>query len=172
MGLFKQITGLEAAEIAEKAIGGIGKAADGLLTSSEERIQANTKLTEVIQQLDNAAIEYFANELEEVTKRWEADNNVDGWLPKNIRPLTMGFVTVMLVFMTFTDGAGWITIKPDWVELWKMSFMTILAAYFGTRGWQKVAKIQAAAQKRNESAFVLAGVKPRKKDLMQLLKGD
>ena len=45
-------------------------------------------------------------EMQEVSKRWQADMKSDSWLSKNTRPLTLVFLTVSMVLLIFIDSTG------------------------------------------------------------------
>lgn len=147
MGWLKQATGLDTPEIAGRIVEGIGKAADGLFTSTEEAIKVKTELVESLQELDQKVLETVDREFSEVTARWESDSKGDAWLAKNVRPLTMGFVTLLLAGLTFADQSGYV-LRDRWVDLWEMSYMTIIAAYFGSRGIEKAIQINQSANQR------------------------
>ena len=38
-------------------------------------------------------------EMQEVTKRWESDNKSDSYITKNIRPLSLAFLTLSMLLM-------------------------------------------------------------------------
>ena len=61
---------------------------DNVVTTDEERKSLKIKLKEVLSQAESSA-------QEQVTRRWEADSKA-GWLPANIRPLTLIFLTFVL----------------------------------------------------------------------------
>tara|TARA_R100000541_G_scaffold18622_1_gene28449 strand:- start:6327 stop:6755 length:429 start_codon:yes stop_codon:yes gene_type:complete len=67
-------------------------------------------------------------EMQEITKRWEADSK-SGWLPANVRPLT-------LVFFSLAYVIGWyLNYSLDSIT---GLMQLIFASYFGSRGIEKV----------------------------------
>ena len=44
-------------------------------------------------------------EMQEVTKRWSSDMNSDSWLSKNIRPLSLAFLTITLFIYVILDSS-------------------------------------------------------------------
>ena len=82
-------------------------------------------------------------EMQEVSKRWQADMKSDSWLSKNTRPLTLVFLTVSMVLLIFIDSTG-IDFEVDsgWVDLLKSLLITVYVAYFGSRGAEKFKTIQ------------------------------
>ena len=81
-------------------------------------------------------------EMQEVSKRWEADMKSDSYLSKNTRPLTLIFLTVSLVVFIFLDGFDmeW-TVDTGWIDLLKSLLITVYVAYFGSRGAEKFQSI-------------------------------
>jgi hypothetical protein len=77
-------------------------------------------------------------EMQEVSKRWTADMTSDNKLSKSVRPLTLIFLFVSTVVLIFIDS-GFINFAVDdeWKELLKMLLITITAAYFGGRSYEK-----------------------------------
>ena len=76
-----------------------------------------------------------------ITRRWEADLGSDSNLSKNIRPLSLVFLTVCAILLIVADSMNLgFTVKDNWVDLLQMLLGTIYAAYFGSRGLEKVTK--------------------------------
>jgi hypothetical protein len=71
-------------------------------------------------------------EFEAVTRRWEADAMSDSWLSKNVRPLT-------LVFMTIVYTAGFF-LKYELDNI-NQILLLIIGAYFGGRTFEKQKKL-------------------------------
>lgn len=81
-------------------------------------------------------------EMEQVTKRWEADANSDVKLVKLTRPLTLIYLTVATTFYIVLDSLDiGFNIDAAWVELLKTLLVTVYVAYFGSRGFEKYKKI-------------------------------
>lgn len=69
-----------------------------------------------------------AAELEAVTRRWEADAMSDSWLSKNVRPLTLIFLTLV-----YTVGF-FLNYELDNIN---QILLLIIGAYFGGRSFEK-----------------------------------
>ena len=69
-----------------------------------------------------------ASELEAVTRRWEADAMSDSWLSKNVRPLTLIFLTLV-----YTVGF-FLNYELDNIN---QILLLIIGAYFGGRSFEK-----------------------------------
>ena len=70
-------------------------------------------------------------EIQEVTKRWEADLNSDNKLSKNVRPLTLIFFSVAYVVGWYLDYS---------LENITGLLSLIVGAYFGGRSYEKTRK--------------------------------
>jgi len=83
-------------------------------------------------------------ELEEVTKRWEIDMNSDSWLSKNIRPLVVLWLVVFVSVFAVIDSVEVLNVTVDkaWISLFGSLLITVIVAYFGSRGYEKGAKLK------------------------------
>ena len=52
-----------------------------------------------------ADLEQDVIEMEEVTKRWQSDMSSDSWLSKNVRPLSLAFLTLTLFIYIILDSS-------------------------------------------------------------------
>ena len=87
-------------------------------------------------------LEMDNNELVEITKRWESDNKSDSTLAKNIRPLSLIFLTISLIVFILLDGFDInFGVDSGWVDLLKSLLITVYVAYFGSRGAEKFKNI-------------------------------
>ena len=106
---------------------------DNIVTTDEERKELKIKFEQIF-------LEARANAEEQITRRWEADSKA-GWLPANIRPLTLAFLVVSTVLLIFIEG-GVIDfqVKDTWIDLLQLTLITVIGAYFGGRSIEKVKK--------------------------------
>ena len=82
-------------------------------------------------------------EMQEVTKRWQSDMASDSWLSKNIRPLSLAFLTVSLFIYIILDSAMQaFTINREWIDLLSSLLLLVYGGYFGARAVEKIAKIR------------------------------
>jgi len=80
-------------------------------------------------------------EMQEVTKRWEADLNSDNKLSKNVRPLTLIFMTVSLILFIFLDSVfDDFNFDEVHIETLKQLCSVVFIAYFGGRSYEKTRK--------------------------------
>ena len=101
-----------------------GKIIDDLHTSTEEKMAARQKMEQLLVSAEQEA-------QQEVSARWESDMKSDAWLPKNIRPVTLIFLTVCFVILSVFDGnIGEFSISDSYVPVYQTLLMTVYAAYF------------------------------------------
>jgi hypothetical protein len=132
MGVLSTITGFLSGGDIVKDIGGV---LDNLHTSGEEKAEAERKIKEILVQAEQAA-------QQQVSARWEADMKHGSMLSKNIRPLTLIFLTVCFVILSVFDGnMGEFTIGAAYVPVYQTLLMTVYAAYFAGRSIEKVKKV-------------------------------
>ena len=114
-----------------KEVGGI---LDNLTTTKEEKQEAKRLLTEILLKAEATA-------QEQVSRRWEADMKSDNWLSKNIRPLTLAFLTLILVVLSFVDGnIGGFAMDEAYKPIYQTLLITVYGAYFAGRSIEKIKK--------------------------------
>ena len=132
MGVLSTITGFLSGGDIVKDIGGV---LDNLHTSGEEKAEAERKIKEILVQAEQAA-------QQQVSARWEADMKHGSWLSKNIRPLTLIFLTICFVILSVFDGnIREFTFGAAYVPVYQTLLMTVYAAYFAGRSIEKVKKV-------------------------------
>ena len=111
----------------------VNKLVDNVVTTDSERKELKIKFEQMI-------LDAQANAEEQITRRWESDNKA-GWLPANIRPLTLAFLIISTVLLVFVDS-GTISFNVDdkWKSLLEICLITTIGAYFGSRGFEKIKK--------------------------------
>ena len=124
----------------DTVIESVGKAADSILTSDEERLILKNELARI--QLES---KYKQDELElqfdkEISERHKNDMNSDSWLSKNIGPLTLIFILVMYSLLSISSGFNF-TVTQAYVELLGQWGIVIMTFYFGGRSLEKIKSI-------------------------------
>ena len=77
-------------------------------------------------------LEIELEEMDAVTRRWEADAMSDSWLSKNVRPIS-------LVFLTLVYATGFF-LNYD-LTIINQLLLLVYGAYFGSRGLEKIRKL-------------------------------
>ena len=117
-----------------KEVGGV---LDNLTTSKQEKLEAKKQIKQVV-------LDYEKSMQEQVTSRWLSDNN-GSLLTKNIRPLTLAFLTFMFVIISvFSGNIGQFQIETEFIETYRILLITVFTCYFGGRSFEKI------KNKRNE----------------------
>ena len=110
-----------------KVVGAIAK--DTPVGSVIEAIIGGSEMSEGDKEVALEKLRIERAEIDGVTKRWVADAR-SGWLPSNVRPLTLIFLTVSFVIGWYMQIEGLSTVK----EL----LFVVFAGYFGGRSYEKV----------------------------------
>ena len=65
----------------------------------------------------------------------------DNWLSKNIRPMSLIFLTVVFTIISFADGnIGKFTLDEGYKPIYQSLLLLAYGAYFGSRGLEKIKK--------------------------------
>ena len=111
-----------------KEVGGV---LDNLTTSKQEKLQAKKEIKQVV-------LDYEKSMQEQVTSRWLSDNN-GSLLTKNIRPLSLAFLTFMFVLISvFSGNIGQFNIQEEFIPVYQTLLIVIYTAYFGGRSFEKI----------------------------------
>jgi hypothetical protein len=113
---------------------------DGLNKLSDA-ISNDKQLTEVDKQLLLAELQQDVIEMQETTKRWQYDMSSDSWLSKNIRPLSLAFLTLTLfIYIILDSSINGFSINTAWIDLLSSLLLLVYGGYFGMRSVEKVTK--------------------------------
>ena len=117
-----------------KLLGDSSKIIDEVVTSQEEKLILKNELEKILNE-NRVVIE------QEVTKRWQSDMQSDSWLSKSIRPLVLAWLVVSTTLLIFIDaGVIQFVVEDKWVDLLQIVLITVIGAYFGSRGLEKIKK--------------------------------
>jgi len=108
-----------------------------------DKIKGSDTLTPIEKETALKLLEIDKAEMEEVTKRWQADLNSDNSLSKNVRPLVMMFLTVsMAIFIIVDSSFKDFKVREDWISLLSSLLLLVYGAYFGGRSLEKIQKLR------------------------------
>ena len=129
---------LGAAKVINPALGevleGVVSPKDAIkeITKSDISIEDKIELQQLI-------YDQQAKEIEETTKRWVSDNQTESYLTRNIRPLTLAFLTATLfVYIILDSSIGGFNIAPQWIDLLSSLLLLVYGGYFGMRSAEKI----------------------------------
>ena len=104
------------------------------ITKADISIEDKIKLQQLIHDQQN-------KEIEETTKRWVSDNSTDSYLTRNIRPLTLAFLTLTLfIYIILDSSLQGFKIDPNWIDLLSSLLLLVYGGYFGMRSAEKITK--------------------------------
>ncbi len=104
------------------------------ITKADISIEDKIKLQQLIHEQQN-------KEIEETTKRWVSDNSTDSYLTRNIRPLTLAFLTLTLfIYIILDSSLQGFKIDPNWIDLLSSLLLLVYGGYFGMRSAEKITK--------------------------------
>jgi len=87
-------------------------------------------------------LEQDVAEMQNISNRWNSDMKSDSWLSKNTRPLTLIYLTFASTMLMIIDSFHTtFDVDESWVGLLKTLLITVYVAYFGSRGAEKITKI-------------------------------
>lgn len=125
--------------ILNKNTGLLGKVldfVDGRIPSKIEKSEIQAKITKIFN-------DYTLKMESELTKRHQYDMTSDSWLSKNIRPMALIFLLVLLAVLIFLDSNSIkFNVDEAYIQLIKTLSITAFAFYFGLRGVEKIFKIK------------------------------
>ena len=104
------------------------------ITKSNISTEDKIKLQQLIHEQQN-------KEMEETTKRWISDNETDSYLTRNIRPLTLAFLTLTLfIYIILDSSLEGFKIDSNWIDLLSSLLLLVYGGYFGMRSAEKITK--------------------------------
>ena len=100
---------------------------------------AAAKLQELDLEFAKVVLEAQKSENEAITKRWESDNQSEGWLNKNIRPATLVYLLTTYNLFALMSAFGH-TVNESYVTLLGQWGQIVMLAYFGGKTVENVMK--------------------------------
>lgn len=113
------------------------KLIDKLIPDPEQKAKLQMDLAKLAQDGKLADLNADITEMQEITKRQQADMASDSWLSKNIRPMTLIAILCGYFFFAFASIFDYDT-KTAYVELLGQWGMLIMSFYFGGRTLEKI----------------------------------
>ena len=108
-----------------------------------EAITNDQDLSESQKEILLANLKQDITEMEEITKRWSSDMQSDSWLSKNIRPLSLAFLTLCLsIYIVLDSSLEGFKIAQEWIQLLSSLLMLVYGGYFGARALEKITKMK------------------------------
>ena len=109
------------------------------LSKLGDKISGSTEISETDKKMLLAEIELDKIEMQEITKRWQADMESDSWASKNIRPYaTAGTLVFTFIVMILDSAIKSFKVEDHWVNLLVTLLSLMVVALFGSRGYEKI----------------------------------
>jgi len=119
----------------------------GKVSDIVKAITGDKEITETQKEMLLKELEQDVTEMQEVTKRWSSDMQSDSWLSKNIRPLSLAFLTLSLFLYIILDSSTLdFDIKAQWIDLLASLLMLVYGGYFGARALEKITKMRQSGK--------------------------
>jgi len=113
----------------------------GKVSDIVKAISGSKELTDIEKEMLVKELEQDVIEMQEVSKRWSSDMSSDSWLSKNIRPLSLAFLTITLFIYVILDSSlEGFKIASEWISLLGNLLMLTYGGYFGARTLEKIRK--------------------------------
>ncbi len=131
------------AKIATAGIDGVieqvGKLGDSWFTSDEERLTLKNQLEQIRITAKLKQLELAQEQEKEITKRWLSDN--EHLVTRLVRPVSFASVLILFGAVILADGnIGQFKINASYLPMLENVLITMVFAYFGSRGIEKVTK--------------------------------
>ena len=111
------------------------------LNNLSDKIKGDAILSDIDKELLLKELEQDIIEMQEVTKRWESDMSSDSYWSKNIRPLSLAFLTVTLfIYIILDSSIEGFKIDSNWIDLLSSLLLLVYGGYFGARSAEKIVK--------------------------------
>ena len=104
-------------------------------------ITSDSSIKPVDKEMALNLLEQDIAEMNNISSRWKSDMSSDSWLSKNTRPLTLIYLTLSMTILMVLDSTVILDINSGWVSLLEALLITVYVAYFGSRGAEKITKI-------------------------------
>ena len=113
----------------------------GKVSDILEAIGGSKELNAVEKEMLIKELEQDVIEMQEVSKRWQSDMASDSWLSKNIRPLSLAFLTAsMFAYIILDSSLEGFNIDEEWISLLGNLLMLVYGGYYGGRTLEKIRK--------------------------------
>ena len=111
------------------------------LKNLADKIKGDKELSEIDKEMLLEELRHDMIEMQETTKRWVADMSSDSWLSKNIRPLSLAFLTITLfIYIILDSSLEEFKIDSNWIDLLSSLLLLVYGGYFGMRSAEKITK--------------------------------
>lgn len=128
-------------------VGQLGNTIDKFIQTPEEKQAAAIEMAKIVNEHEariyEASVKALEAEENNITGRWSADMASDSWLSKNSRPIVLLAMIGFLFFIVILDSCKIeFEVKESYITLMESLLITVVVAYFGSRGVEKYQAIK------------------------------
>lgn len=118
-----------------ETISALGDAVDKVSTTKEEKEALKNELEKIFNETERKATDA-------ITERWTVDSKSESKLTRSIRPLFLIWVVVNFTIIAYVDSFKGLNfeVNEEYVTVFGNLLMTVVLAYFGSRGAEKIMK--------------------------------
>lgn len=140
-GSLGKVIGPEALKVVGTMTGMSSLTKLGNALDSDPNIDQATK--KELMAVAEARIQRDIEEAKEISLRWNADTKSDSWLSRNVRPMVLGWLIFFMSIIIVTDSIDTVSfeVSDTYITLLQTLLVTVIVAYFGSRGMEKYKKI-------------------------------
>jgi hypothetical protein len=120
---------------------GVGDSVEAVAKAIVGDPAAAQKIAELELEMTKVAMDAQKNEDNNVTARWQSDNQSEGWLNKNIRPATLVYLLTTYNLFALMSAFGH-QVNEAYVNLLGQWGMLVMTAYFGGKTIENIMKIK------------------------------
>lgn len=125
----------------------LGSTIDKFIQTPEEKQAAAIEMAKIVNEHEARMAEAAAKALEaeenNISQRWVADMGSDSWLSKNTRPMILISMIAFLFLVVILDSCNiQFEVKESYISLMESLLITVVVAYFGSRGIEKYISIK------------------------------
>ena len=137
----------------------LGDTVKKFVTTDTDRAAADLAIQKQVEDYTLALADKLQSAEVQLTERQKNDMTSDSWLSKNVRPLSLIYLTVIttaLAYLTifFLPVEKNILLTP-WINMLSGLLMTVYCFYFGSRGFEKITSLVGGTiQKKQYDAAV------------------
>lgn len=123
----------------DKVVDSVATGLDNLFTSDEEKLILKNELEKIRNQMKLEQLQIAQEQEKEITKRWISDN--ENIITRLVRPISFSFFLILFGAIILTDGnIGSFKVNTAYIPVIETLLTTMVIAYFGSRGMEKVSK--------------------------------
>jgi hypothetical protein len=123
---------------ASKVVDSIGEAIDRNVTSDQDRLALKNALEQIHADSKIKSKELALQADAEITKRWTSDN--EHTITRLVRPLSYAWVVFVFTAIAIGDGNWGFVVRETYIPVFETLLSVMTVAYFGSRGWEKIAR--------------------------------